>query len=347
MLIARAPLRISLAGGGTDLHAYYSRHGGAVLSTTIDKHVYVVVSLGEGSHIQVSSSDYRTFFRRRVDEPALADGELKLPKAVLQHFGIRSGLSVFLASQVPPGTGLGSSSAVAVALIKALSTLCGQRLGPRETAELACEIEIERLGMPIGKQDQYAAAFGGLAFYEFTAEHVRVERLAVPRATVTSLQERLVLFFTPTWHDSAEILAEQRHNCARGAGETVEALHTIRDIAWRTRADLLAGDVSRIGAGLHESWMAKRRLARGITHPGIDRWYDVARSSGASGGKIAGAGGGGFLLLYCEPDRQEPVTDALRTCGLTRMDFRLESGGAMVLVNHTVGIATAAAGVHA
>jgi D-glycero-alpha-D-manno-heptose-7-phosphate kinase len=344
MLIARAPLRISLAGGGTDLHAYYARHGGTVVSTAIDKHVYVILSASDGGHIQVSSSDYRTFFRRRVDEAAVVDGDLKLPKAVLEHFGIRDGLSVLLASQVPPGTGLGSSSALAVALIKALSVLCGQRLTAREVAELACSIEIDRLGMPIGKQDQYAAAFGGLCCYEFTADGVRVERLDVPLDRVVDLERRLLLFFTPTSHDSAKILAEQRHSCLRGARETLGALHAIREIARQVRADLLAGDVSRIGALLHESWMAKRRLAPGITHPRIDEWYELARAAGATGGKIAGAGGGGFLLLHCEPDRQEAVIEALCRCDLAPMDFRFESAGAMVLVNHTAGTVAAAAG---
>jgi D-glycero-alpha-D-manno-heptose-7-phosphate kinase len=346
MLIARAPLRISLAGGGTDLEAYYSRHGGAVVSATINKHVYVILSADAGRHIQLSSSDYRSFFRNGVDELTRIDGDLRLPKAVLRRFGIRSGLSILLASQVPPGTGLGSSSAVAVALAKALSELCGRHLSPAEVAEVACEVEIGELGMPIGKQDQYAASFGGLRFYEFTRAGVRSERLEVPPGTLAALEERLVLFFTPSRHDSGQILAEQRRNCLNGAAGAVEALHEIREIALRIRDDLLAGDVSRVGAGLHQSWMAKRRLARGISDPGIDAWYEAARAAGASGGKIAGAGGGGFLLLCCEPERQDAVTSALSRRGLVRMDFRLESGGAMVIVNHLAG-AVAAVGAGA
>jgi D-glycero-alpha-D-manno-heptose-7-phosphate kinase len=346
MLIARAPLRISLAGGGTDLQAYYARHGGAVVSATIDKHVYVILSADAGRHIQVSSSDYRSFFRNGVDELARIDGDLRLPKAVLRRFGVRSGLSILLASQVPPGTGLGSSSAVAVALTKALSELCGRRLSPQEVAEAACAVEIGELGMPIGKQDQYAASFGGLRFYEFTSDGVRTERLDVPPGTLAALEERLMLFFTPSRHDSGQILAEQRQRCLDGADSVVDSLHEIKEIALRVRADLLAGDVSRFGACLHQSWMAKRRLARGISHLRIDAWYDLAREAGASGGKIAGAGGGGFLLLCCEPERQESVTAALEGRGLVRMSFRLESGGAMVIVNHLAG-AVAAVGVGA
>lgn len=335
-MIARAPVRISLAGGGTDLEPYYSRYGGAVVSTTIDKYFYVFVSHSSGDHIQVSSSDYRTFYRQRFDEPALWDGDLRLPRAIIHHFGIRTGLSIFLASQVPPGTGLGSSSTVAVALIKAMAVLAGQPLSREQVAELACEIEITRLGMPIGKQDQYAAANGGLNYFEFGGDGTRVERLAMPEEAEQALERRLVLFFTGRWHDSAEILGEQRRNSQRDGGEALEALHAIKEAAVRMRQHLLAGNVGVVGELLHESWLAKRRLARGISDPTIDGWYELALAAGAGGGKLAGAGGGGFLLLYCEPERQDAVTSALGAEGLARMDFRFESGGAMVIMNNLV-----------
>jgi D-glycero-alpha-D-manno-heptose-7-phosphate kinase len=334
MLIARAPLRVSLAGGGTDLPAYYEQHGGAVLSTTIDKYFYVFLSPTEGHHVQVTSSDYRAFYRKRFDEPSLWDGVLNLPKAVIDHFGTRTGLSVFLASQAPPGTGLGSSSAVAVALIKAMSVLSGQKLNRHQIAELACEIEIDKLGMPIGKQDQYAAAYGGLNFFQFTRDGVEAQRIDPGPDIMAALDERLMLFFTGMWHDSGEILKEQRTN---SNGSAVESLHHIKALATAMRDDVCRGDLSRIGERLHESWLSKRGLATGITLPQIDRWYNLARSAGASGGKIAGAGGGGFLLLYCEPEYQERVTDLLSAEGLVQMDFSFESGGALVIMNNLVG----------
>jgi D-glycero-alpha-D-manno-heptose-7-phosphate kinase len=334
MLIARAPLRVSLAGGGTDLPAYYEQHGGAVLSTTIDKYFYVFLSPSDGHHVQVTSSDYRTFYRKRLDEPSLWDGVLNLPKAVIDHFGTRTGLSVFLASQAPPGTGLGSSSAVAVALIKAMSVLSGEKLSPHQIAELACVIEIDQLGMPIGKQDQYAAAFGGLNFFRFTQDGVEAERIDPGPEVMAALDRRLMLFFTGMWHDSGEILKEQSNNSHSAA---VESLDQIKAIATAMRDDLCRGDLSRIGGRLHESWLAKRGLATGITLPQIDRWYNLARSAGASGGKIAGAGGGGFLLLYCEPEYQERVTEVLGEEGLVQMDFSFESGGALVIMNNLVG----------
>jgi D-glycero-alpha-D-manno-heptose-7-phosphate kinase len=336
VLIARAPVRISLAGGGTDLEAYYARTTGAVVSATIDKYFYVFVSPADGDHIQVSSSDYRTFVRQPYDQPPLWDGDLRLPTAVIHHFGIRTGLSVFLASQVPPGTGLGSSSTVAVALVKAMAALCGRRLGRREVAELACEIEIERLGMPIGKQDQYAAAFGGLNYMEFRPDGVDVEPVPIRPDAEQRLEQRLLLFYTGRWHDSGRILSEQRRNSEERGGSALEALHVIRQTAADMRDALVAGDTGAVGRLLDRSWRAKRRLASGISDAVIDRWYDLALETGATGGKLTGAGGGGFLLLYCEPERQSALTSALQAAGLHRMDFRFESGGGMVIMNHLI-----------
>lgn len=336
MLIARAPLRIRLAGAGTDLPAYYERYGGLAVSATIDKHVYVIVSATGGDRIQVSSADYRSFVRSGVDEPASADGDLRLPRAVLGRFGIRSGMSILLAGQVPPGCGLGSSSATAVALVRALADLCGRRPMPREVADLAWEVRTGELGAAIGRHDPYAAAFGGLRCYEFTTAGVRAERLEVPAGALAELEERLLLFVAPTRRDRAE-MAEPRRATATNDPNATEALHALRDIAARTRIDLVAGDVSRIGARLHESWLAQRRLAGG--DPRVDGWYELALAAGASGGNAAGGGGG--LLLHCEPERKERVSDVLLREGLVRMDLRLEPGGAAVVVNQLAGAAPA------
>lgn len=338
MLIARAPLRISLAGGGTDLEAYYGKYGGAVVSVSIDKYFYVFVSASDSDHIQVASSDYQTFYRQRLDESPLWDGDLRLPKVIIDHFGIRTGLSVFLASQVPPGTGLGSSSTVAVALIKAMSVLRGMRMNRQQVAELACGIEIDKLGMPIGKQDQFAASFGGLNFIEFTTDGVTVESIHLPQDTLRELERRLMLFFTGRSRNSSQILGEQKRSSEKNRAGVIEALHQIRSGAFELQKELRAGNIAAVGDCLHNSWMAKRQLARGISDPWIDSWYDAARAAGASGGKIAGAGGGGFLMLYCEPEKQDHVTETLEANGLTRMDFRFETGGAMVIMNNLVGL---------
>lgn len=333
MLIARAPLRLSLAGGGTDLEAYYAKYGGAVVSTTIDKYFYVILTFNDSNHIQVSSSDYRTFYRHPLEGTPLWDGDLSLPKVVIDQFGVWTGLSVFLASQIPPGTGLGSSSTVAVALIKAMSVLCNTPMSRERIAELACEVEITKLKMPIGKQDQYAAAFGGLNFIQFNPDGVVVEPIAIAHDLRVELESRLMLFFTGRSRDSAQILGEQKRSSERNRAAVIDALHVIKNTALAIRNDLLKGDIETLGDHLHESWVAKRQLASGITDPWIDQWYQVARESGARGGKIAGAGGGGFLLLYCDRQHQDRVTEALQAQGLHRMDFRFETGGAMVIVN--------------
>ncbi len=333
MLIARAPVRVSFFGGGTDLPAYYLQHGGAVLSTTIDKHVYVILNVAAQRDLQITSSDYATFYRHNSGEPLLWDGDLSLPRAVLHHFGITHGLSIFLASEVPPGTGLGSSSSVTVALVKAISAACGQRLSPHEVAELACAIEIGKLGKPIGKQDQYAAAFGGFNWMIFSADGVIVEPLRVAPAVLERLNANLLLAFTGASHDSAQILAEQSRSSREGDRTVTAALRRVYELALEARGCLLAGDLDRFGALLDEAWCHKRRFARGVTNERIERAYALARARGALGGKIAGAGGGGFLMLYCEDGAAGRVQRALEAEGLRCMDYRFEADGARVLFN--------------
>jgi D-glycero-alpha-D-manno-heptose-7-phosphate kinase len=331
MLIARAPVRISLAGGGTDLPAYYQKHGGLVVSTSIDKYFYLFVNLNGMDSVQIASSDYRTFYRHRKGEPMFWGGDLSLPRAFLHQLGIEAGVSLFLASEIPPGTGLGSSSAVAVALAKALSALCGMDLSPAQLAELASYVEIEKLSMPIGRQDQYAAAFGGLNAIHLGPNGVQVERLILRPETERTLERRLMLFFTGTARTAASILKDQ--HAATQQGDNVDSLHQIKGMAQTTLKLLRAGDLDGFGGLLHESWQAKKRLARGITNPQIDDAYETARAAGALGGKIAGAGGGGFLMLYCHDQYQEAVTAALEAKGLVRMDFHFERGGAVILMD--------------
>lgn len=333
MLIARAPVRISFAGGGTDFKTYYCEHGGLVVSTSIDKYFYVFANLNGVDSVQITSSDYHTFFRQKRGEPLLWEGDLSLPRAFLHEFSIDSGISLFLASEVPPGTGLGSSSTVSVALAKALSALCGLNLSKAQLAEMASYVEIDKLGMPIGRQDQYAAAFGGLNAIRFDSTGVTVEPLNMPAEAERALERRILLFFTRQSRSAASILKNQQNSSQQQDSDTVAALHQIRAMADTTIRLLRSGDLDAFGLLLHESWQAKKRLAKGISNPQIDTWYSVARGEGAIGGKITGAGGGGFLLLYCPEPAQEGVTAALEREGLVRMDFHFERGGAVVLMD--------------
>ena len=333
MLIARAPVRISLAGGGTDLPAYYERYGGFVINTTIDKHFYVFLNVVDGNGLQINSSDYRAFYRYNGDDPPLWDDDLGLPRAILDHFGVTSGLSMFLASEIPPGTGLGSSSAVTVAIVKALAAAQGLPLTRQELAELACYVEIEKLAQPIGKQDQYAAAFGGLNTITFKADGVTVEPLWLSTETLERLQRNLLLFFTGSSRNASRILSQQKQASEERDPQVVEALHAVRVMAEEVQQCLQQGDLERFGELLNRNWQRKKEFAPGVTTDYIDHCYQIAQSNGAIGGKITGAGGGGFFMVYCEADARERVTHSLEAEGLRRMDYCFESNGAQVLMN--------------
>lgn len=331
LLIARAPVRISFGGGGTDLAAYYERYGGLVVSTTINHYVYTILTPSNSNGVQIISADYRSLCQRPTCEDLIWDGDLRLPKAVTYYFNVRDGMIVFLASQVPPGTGLGSSGSVAVSMIKALAFWCGLDIGPAEVAELACYIEIEKMGMPVGKQDQYAAAFGNLNLIEFSSEGVRVEPLNVSLETRRRLEKEVMLFFTGVSRQSSTILHRQQQASLRGDKDTVDALSAIKDLGLEIRDALEEGDLRKFGHLLHLSWREKRRVTQGITNGFLDDCYRAAREHGALGGKITGAGGGGFMMLYCPEERQVEVTEALEELGLRRRQFALEERGVEVM----------------
>ena len=333
MLIARAPVRLSFFGGGTDLAAYYMRYGGAVLSTTLDKYVYVIMNVSEQNGLQITSSDYNTFYRHSPGEPLLWDGDLSLPRAVLQHFGVEHSVSMFLASEVPPGTGLGSSSSVTAALVKAISTACGQRLTKAQVAKLACYIEIEKLGKPIGIQDQYAAAYGGINWITFNADEVHVTPLNIPVATLNKLENNLLLMFTGSTHDSAHILGRQTTASRNSDPKVIRSLQGAYELALQARELLIEGDLDEFGRMLDQAWRHKKQFDAGVTNDRIDSCYNAALKNGALGGKIAGAGGGGFLILYCEEGAKDRVTLELTHMGLRRMDVHFERDGARVLFN--------------
>lgn len=333
MLIARAPMRISFGGGGTDLEAYYGRYGGLVISTAINKYFYAIITTDESDDLQVISADYRSLFRHSPYDDLFWNGDLALPKAILHHFGIRRGINLFVASEVPPGTGLGSSSAAAVTLVQAMATLVEQPMTRRQIAELASFIEIEKMGMPIGKQDQYASAFGGLNKITFTGEEVTVEPMKVDPEVRTTLERRLMLFFTGSSRESTSILKHQRKSTQENNESVLQALHNIKQVALEMQTSLERGNLDGFARLLHYAWQEKRRLAPNLSSSTIDESYELALSCGAEGGKITGAGGGGFLMLYCREEKQENVTRALEERGLKRMNFHFDQQGAVVILN--------------
>ena len=330
MLISRAPVRISFGGGGTDLPSFYERYGGLVISTTINHYVYAILTTGSREAVQIVSADYHTFWRQSLGS-LIWDGDLALPRAIVHEFDLHRGLDLFLASQIPPGTGLGSSGSVAVCLINGLAAWQGVPLTPYEVAEKACYIEIIKMGMPVGKQDQYASAFGGLNCITFSARGVTVVPLQVSEATRQTLERRLMLFFTGSSRQSASILRYQKQKGEAGDQQVIDRLLTIKDLGLAIRHALEAGDLDSFGELMHQSWVQKRSLAPNVSNNTINEVYELARAKGATGGKITGAGGGGFLLIYCHEEHQEAVTQELEGLGLRRMGFAFDSGGAQVM----------------
>jgi D-glycero-alpha-D-manno-heptose-7-phosphate kinase len=340
MVIARAPVRISFGGGGTDLAAYYEQFGGFVVSAAITRYCYVIARPTTDGSVRINSSDYRIWEQFAPGTIPTVDEPLSLAKAAIEWAMQRNllpqGADVFLSAEVPPGTGLGSSSAMSVALLHGLTAMGGQSLRPVEAAEAACALEIERLNRPIGKQDQYASALGGVNTIEFNAEGVTATSLGVSAKALVALSERLMLFATGQSRDSAVILGEQRDHTTTKP-EVIEALHRIKALAYDMSEALVAEELDLFGRLLDRAWQEKRSLSGKVSSEAIDSWYDTARLAGALGGKIAGAGGGGFLLLYCPPERQAAVRAALAATQLRELAFDLDPYGAQVFQGLTAG----------
>ena len=335
MLIGRSPVRISFAGGGTDLPAYYEQFGGAVLSVAINKYFYTILGKRNDGRIQIISSDLRVFETwRDIAAMNIEGSDLEIPVAILKEFGRDISVDLFLASEIPPGTGLGSSASVCVNLLKTLSTYLQQPLSKYDLAEQAFDIARHILKRHVGKQDEYAAAFGGLNFISFQRDgKTQVEALDLSPQLLHDLQQNLMLFFTGATHHSWTILEEQENSTRTHKGVAVEALHEIRSVAEQTRKALEKGDLAGFGSLLDEAWQAKKRVSNRISNSRIDQLYQVARQAGALGGKITGAGGGGFLLLYGESACQDAVRQAMAAQGVQEMVFAFDFQGAQVIVN--------------
>ena len=298
-------MRVSFVGGGTDLADFYEVHGGAVVSSAIDKWINVVVS-------PRFEGDLRVSYSRTEIVSTASEVQHELVRETLRMTGLPRGLEVVTLADVPSrGTGLGSSSAVTVGLLNALYAYQGVFRSQRELAEEACQVEIDVLGKPIGRQDQYASAFGGFNFIEFLPRGggVRVEPIVCPPQTLERLHRSLLLFYTGRHRAASDVLGEQREAIVQGT--TTDALIGMRDLAHELRDTLGAGDLAAFGPLLHRNWELKRSLAAGVSDAQLDGWYTRAREAGASGGKLLGAGAGGFLLIMAEPDTQAAVRAAL------------------------------------
>jgi len=322
MLIVQTPLRISFLGGGTDFEDFYSDHGGAVLSAAIDKYVFVIVMERFDDLIYVNYS-------KKEIVGSVDRLEHDLVREAMRIAGVTRGVEVTTLADVPSeGTGLGSSSSITVGLLQAFHGYRGESKTAEALAEEACHIEIDLLGKPIGRQDQYIAAYGNMRFFRFNDHRVEIEDVSLAPDKRRRLNEHLILFYTGRTRKSDTVLTEQKANI----GDNLAVLQEMAQLAVEGRRALLEGAFDEFGEMLHCGWELKKRLASGITSPDIEGIYQAALSAGAVGGKITGAGGGGFLLLYCPPERREDVRRTLD--GLRELPFHFEHDGSKVIFNY-------------
>lgn len=325
---AKAPLRISFCGGGTDVPPYPAAYGGCVLSCTISKYAFASVVARRDGAYKIESLDYGLDVRYGSEQALTFNGELDLVKAVIRRFRSKRGAELFLHSDAPPGSGLGSSSTMVVALVCALAEYMGRVMSEYEVAEAAYMIERADLGIPGGYQDQYAAAFGGFNFIEFYGDRVVVNPLRVAPAVLDELRYNMLLCFTGTARTSTAILAQQTARVEDEDEAVLGVLASLKKHSIAMKEALLRGRLGDFGELLDAAWKAKRLLADGVSTPVVENLYEVAKRHGAIGGKLLGAGGGGYLLLYCEPRRTHAVAEQLTRAGGQVVDFAFEPEGA-------------------
>ena len=327
MILVRAPLRIALGGGGTDLPSYYEQYGGFILSAAIDKYVYVYLNKPAADElIRVKYTRYE-----EVKTPSEVQHDLVRP--ALLELGISGNIEITSMADVPAGTGLGSSATYLVALLTGLHELKRERIPTHALAEEACHIEMDLAGHAVGKHDHYMAAFGGITCLGYGDGRVTVTPLDISPTTAAELRHNVLLFFTGITRSANTILAEQKRDTASAQPNVVESLHRTKELGRQVKAALEAGRVDEFGVILHEHWENKKRRSALISNPDVDRWYGIARDCGALGGKLVGAGGGGFLLLYCPGAAKAAVREALGREGLREMPYAFDYDGAKVMLN--------------
>lgn len=325
MIITRTPFRITLGGGGTDLPSFYQEFGGFVLAVGIDKYMY----------LNINAPIVDDLIRVRYSQAEVVGhaDEIRhtLAREALRLFNIETGLEIVSIADIPAGTGLGSSSCYLVGLLRALHALSLHSVDNQVLAEEACTIELDILKKPIGKQDQYMAAYGGLTQLEIATDgSVTATRVALPFEIMEELENNMLLFYTGEVRDANQILSSQDKATRRNDSNVVRSLLEIKDMGLEIRDSIVRGNLTRFGEMMDLHWQTKKRLANGITNSRIDTWYELARRNGALGGKITGAGGGGFLTLYCEGPKQQ-LREAMRQAGLRELKFRFEFDGCKVI----------------
>ena len=329
MIVSRAPVRFSLGGGGTDLPSYSSVHGGFLVAAAIDKYIYVSANRRFYENIRLAYSKTETV--ATVDEI-----DHRIFREALRLCDIPRGIELTSVADVPSNSGLGSSSSFTVALLNALHTFKHDFVSSRQLAEEACRIEIDVLKEPIGKQDQYIAAFGGISAFTFNTDgSVAVERVPIQPDVLEELESNLLIFYSGVERAASKVLSEQSKNITKNEDNAVERMHRIKELGRETLRILTRGNIDAYGELLHEHWMNKRKLTSNMSDSTIDEHYEAARAAGAIGGKLMGAGGGGFFMFYTAPAERRRVYAAMTARGLRPLRFRFDTSGAHIVANLT------------
>ena len=327
MIVSRAPVRFSLGGGGTDLPSYSREHGGFLVAAAIDQYVTLCVARRFYNNIRLAYSKLELV--DKVDQI-----EHRIFREALKFIGLESALELHSLADVPSNSGLGSSSSFTVALLNGLHAYKREFVSTEQLAHEACHVELELLGEPIGKQDQYIAAYGGITAFTFDKDgSVHTERLPVKDSVIDELETRLVIFYSGVERSASAVLRDQASTVKANKNDAVQRMHRIKQMGYETKKLLLDGNVDLYGELLHEHWMNKRQLASSMTDPVIDEHYEAARAAGAIGGKLMGAGGGGFFMFYVRPNEKRRVVEALTARGLRPLRFRFDFDGARITAN--------------
>jgi len=336
MIIVRAPFRLPLGGGGTDLPAYYKDHGGSLITAAINKYMYI--SINEPAVVDKIKINYSKV--EIVNPNEIQNIKHDIVRETLKYLEINTPLEVSSMADLSAGTGMGSSSSYAVGLLKALNQLKRKYISIQELAEEACKVEIDLIGKPIGKQDQYAAAFGGIIQLDINKQGVvTVTPLNLDQEVILELENRLMMFYTNIDRDANKILAEQSQKINNSNKKSVdensalESMHKIKEIGHEIKQALIKGNIDKLGKLLNEHWLVKKSISNQMSNSQIDDWYKQAQMHGALGGKIMGAGGGGFLLLCVENGRRKELRKAMEEMGLKYMDYRFDWEGVKILSN--------------
>jgi len=331
MLLGASPLRLSFAGGGTDLKEYYEKFEGSVVSTAINHFTYVMVTPRQDNLFQVFSSDFQVHYPPTNFNELKSERGSELVVTVVKSLNYQNGANFMLNSEVSPGSGLGASSSLAVNLVKTISSLKKEKMNEQDVAETAYDIGRNKLNWAVGKQDEYISSFGGFNFIKFKNDHVTVNKIPINKKSLLELEKNIILFYIGKTRSSSNILQNQIELIKQKNPKTLDALHYVKELSEKMYSSLSQSDITKFGELLNRGWETKKKFTNGITNDYVNKLYDLGIESGAIGGKLTGAGGGGHMLFYCDPLKQKKLIEKMNEQGLKQVKCKFYESGSKVL----------------